>query len=294
MTQELPKRDWHGAHHPWAYRPHCFRWKGSNIVGANFLPLATEMRAWLTQKGFLSLPPESDKGGQSGYSNPYTFSGATLGLILGRIVNLWHEYTNSESINHNEVDAEVERLRIYNEVVLYAARFCEVVIKQLLYCTQVPEKQYQRMALGALLESPCPSCKKENGKQPHSISMVGTLAHPFDLCLEFEHCAMDHMALVNTQRNTEAAHSNIQMLNIRTVAESKAQLFKDCDDVLSGFTHMLSHFEKLEQAMLDDLVQKGQAIMLLKLNGLSAEDCNFNLVPMHAVEAPQIRQRVAP
>src|SRR5450830_291076 len=161
MTQELPNREWHGAHHPWAYRPHCFRWFGSDIVGINFLPLATEMRAWLAQKGNLSLAPENEKGGKGGYSNPYSFSGAVLGLILGRVVNSWHDYTNSESIDHDAVDAEVQRLRIHNEVVLYAARFCEVVIKQLLYCTQVPEKQFKRMALGALLESPCPSCKKE-------------------------------------------------------------------------------------------------------------------------------------
>ncbi len=123
--------------------------------------------------------------------------------------------------------------------------------------------------------------------------MVGTLAHPFHLCLEFEHCAMDHMALVNTQRNTEAAHSDIQMLDIRTVAESKAHLAKDCDEVLSRFSHMLSHLENLEKSMLDDLARKGEAITLLKLNGLAVEDCNFNLVPGRAVEAPQIGRLVA-
>jgi len=287
MTHEPPSRDWHGSHHPWAYGIHCFRWLGSDIVGGNFLPLATEMLAWLTQKGKLSLPPENGMGGKGGYSNPYAFSGATLGLILGRVVNSWHDYANSESLSHNEADAEIERLRLYNEVILYAARFCEVVIKQLLYCTQVPEKHFKRMALGALLESPCPSCKKTNGMQPHDVSMVGTLAHPFYLCLEFEHCAMDHMALVNMLRNAEAAHSDIQMLDIRTVAESKAQLAKDCDEVLSGFVHMLSHLEKLEQCMLYDLAQKGHAIMLLKLNGLAAVDCNFKLVPGQAVGAPQ-------
>ncbi|WP_211453232.1 hypothetical protein [Collimonas antrihumi] len=283
MTHEPSSRDWHGAHHPWSYGPRCFLWLGSDIAGINFLPLATEMRAWLKRKGNLSLVLERGEEGKGGYSNPYTFSGASLGVIFSRVVNSWHDYTNSESIDHDEVAAEIERLRIYNEVVLYAARFCEAVIKQLLYCTQVPEKRFKGMALGALLESPCPSCKRANGKQPHSVSMVGTLAHPFHLCLEFEHCAMDHMALVNTLRNTEAAHSDIQMLDIRTVAESKAQLAKDCDEVLSGFLHMLSHLENLEQCMLEDLALKGDAIMLLKLKGLAPEDCNFDLVPGQAV-----------
>jgi hypothetical protein len=31
--------------------------------------------------------------------------------------------------------------------------------------------------------------------------------------------------------------------------------------------------------MLDDLAEKGEAITLLKVNGLAAKDCNFNLIP---------------
>lgn len=243
------------------------------------------MRAWLTRKGRLSLAPESGNGEKGGYYNPYVFSGSALGLILGRVINSWHDYTNSGPNDHDAVDAEIERLRLYNEVLLYAARFCEVVIKQLLYCTQIPEKRFKRMALGALLDSPCPTCRKENGDKPHKVSMVGTLAHPFHLCLEFEQCAMDHMALVNTQRNTEAAHSDIQALNIRTVAESKAQLAKDCHEMLSRFNHLLSHLESLEQRMLEDLARKGDEITQLKRSGLAVEDCNFNLVPGRPVEA---------
>ncbi len=42
---------------------------------------------------------------------------------------------------------------------------------------------------------------------------------------------------------------------------------------------MLSHLEKLEERMLDDLAEKGEAIVRLKLNGFPAEDCNFRLTP---------------
>jgi hypothetical protein len=198
---------------------------------------------------------------------------------MGRIVNAFHDYATMQTPDHDEVDAEIERLRLYNEVVLYAARICEVAIKQLLYCTQFPEAQYKRMALGALLESQCPSCKRQNGKEPHSVSMVGSLAYPFRLCLEFDYCTMDHIDLVNKLRNSQAAHSEIQMLNIRSVEDSKTQLLNDCDEVLTGFLHMLSHLEKLEERMLDDLAEKSEAIVLLKLNGLPAEDCNFKLTP---------------
>lgn len=279
VTKRPPEREWHGKHLSWSYRPHAYRWDGERIVGINFLPLAREMRAWMMQRGQLSYISNSDRETTGCYTNPYSYSGAALSLVLGRAINASHEYATTPAPDHTDVDAEVERLRLYNDVLLYTARFCEVVIKQLLHCTHFPESRYKRMALGALLESPCPSCRKQNGKEPHLVSLIGTLAHPFHLCLEFDHCAMDHMDFVSKLRNAQAAHSEIQTLCIRVPEESKKQLLKDCDEVLSGFLHMLSHFEKLEEAMLDDLANKGEAIILLRLNGLPAKDCNFNLVP---------------
>lgn len=274
-----PHRDWHGTHHPWTYRPHAFRWASEQIVGINFMPIAREMRSWMTQQGQLPIVSKADRQADGCYTNPYTFNAVALALVMGRAINASHEYATTPTHDHNEVDAEIERLRLYNEVLICAARFCEAAIKQLLYCTQIREARYERMALGALLESTCPSCKRQNGKEPHLVSLVGTLAHPFRLCLEFDHCAMDHMDWVNKLRNSQAAHSGIQELNIRSVDDSKSQLFRDCDEVLSGFLHMLSHLEKLEERMLDDLAEKAETIIILKLNGLPAADCNFRLIP---------------
>jgi len=42
---------------------------------------------------------------------------------------------------------------------------------------------------------------------------------------------------------------------------------------------MLSHLEKLEEKMIMDLAEKGQAITILKNNGLPPEKCNFRLIP---------------
>jgi hypothetical protein len=249
------------------------------ICGINFLPIATEMRAWMLQRGQLSLMPTQEAPDSGGFTNPYTNSGVTLSLLMSRVINCSHEYANVVEPTHDKIDSEIERLRLYNEILLYSARLCEVAIKQLLYCTQIPESRYGRMALGQLLESPCPSCKRTKGREPHLVSLVGTLAHPFHLCLKFEHCAMDHMDLVNKLRNSQAAHSGVQELNIRTADISRAQLLEESSDILSGFLHMLSHVEELEQSMLQDLTNKGEAINLLKSNGLEAKDCNFNLVP---------------
>ncbi|WP_139227366.1 hypothetical protein [Pseudoxanthomonas sp. YR558] len=274
-----PHREWHGTHHAWIFRPHAFRWAGPQIVGINFVPLAKDMRAWFLQQGNLPILSTADYLEIDSYYNPYAYSGSALALAMARVVNAFHDFTTVESPELDETDTEIERIRLYNEIILYSARICEVAIKQLLYCTNIPESRYRRMALGALLESPCPSCKEKNGAKPHQVSLVGTLAHPFHLCLEFEHCAMDHMDLVNRLRNSQAAHSGIQALKIRSIKESKENLLVDGEKILSGFLHMLSHLQTLEERMLDDLGKKAEAIIRLKVNGLEPEDCNFKLVP---------------
>ena len=179
--QRPPHRDWHGSHQEWGYRPQAFRWDGHKLVGINFIPLAREMRAWLKQEGQLPLLSNADVTTKGGYTNPFTFSGGSIALILARVVNAYYDYCTVPSAQDDPIDAEIERLRLYNEVVLYTARMCETTIKQLLYCTQFPESRYMKKALGQLLEAPCTTCKKENGKKPHLISLVGSLAHPFHL-----------------------------------------------------------------------------------------------------------------
>lgn len=269
---ETDKREWYGTHHSWSYRPQAFLWSGEMISGINLIPIATDMRAWMLQGGHLSFMPTQKDLGRGSFTNPYTRSGVTLSLLMSRVINCYHDYAHGAEPSHDEVDSEIERLRIYNEILLYSARLCEVAIKQLLYCTQIPESRYGRMALGQLLESPCPTCKRANGKEPHLVSLVGTLAHPYHLCLEFEGCAMDHMNLVNKLRNSQAAHSGVQELNIRTSDASRSQLLEESSHILNEFLHMLSHVEDLERKIIRDLESKATAINLLKIRGLKGED----------------------
>lgn len=272
-------RMWHGSHQPWSYHPNAFRWHGEMICGHNFLPLATELAAWIRRDGQLGLLPAEEDRDRGGYTNPYTNSGVTLVLLISKVINDAQNYRTINSPSQNPIHVEIERLRLYNEIVLYSARICEVILKQLLYCTQIPQKMYKRMALGQLLESQCPDCTRKNGQVPHKISMVGSLAHPFNLCTEFEQCAMGHMNWLNKLRNSEVAHSDIQEINVRTLSLSKAQFEEDSDDVLNGLFHMLEHFEKLELRIIDDLTDKSTSINQLKRNGLSPNKCNFNLKP---------------
>src|SRR3546814_1177439 len=111
------------------------------------MPLSMSMRSWLLGRGQLPIASKSDLETEGGYKNPYTFSGAALTSILARVVNAYHDYCTLQEPDEDPMEAEIERLRLYNEVVLYTARFCEVVIKQLLYCTQLPERRYARKSL---------------------------------------------------------------------------------------------------------------------------------------------------
>lgn len=249
---------WNGSHHEWEYRKQAFRWDNEIIDGINFICIAKEMRAWLMQIGELSVVTKEKASLRYGYTNPYSASGTTLCLIFARCVNGFYDYATGDSPSHNQLDAEIERIRIYNELLMYAARLCEVSIKQLLYCTAIPESFYKRMALGGLLSSNCKSCKKDANLEQHKISLIGTLAHPYGLCREFELCANDHMDITNKKRNSQAAHSNVQLVEIKSADESKLRLFNEGKDLLESFSHLLLHIEKLEIAFERDLTKKSK------------------------------------
>jgi len=93
-----------------------------------------------------------DKKDANAYSNPYTYHASVLATILAAAINDAHSVaTDTASID--AADADIRRIRIYNEQILYIARLCEALIKQLLYCTQIPKKYYAKASLGTLLST---------------------------------------------------------------------------------------------------------------------------------------------
>ena len=83
--------------------------------------------------------------------------------------------------------------------------------------------------------------------------MLGSLAHRYKLCLEFDQCLIEHLKIVNRRRNLEAAHSDTQALNIRSATESRAQLEHDTLKVGNEFVHMLEHISDLEIEMRKEI-----------------------------------------
>lgn len=238
-------------HFDWEFRTEALLWAGEHPIGINFHPVGTEFHQWLLQKGQLSVFAEEHKNTVFSITNPYTYHASVITAILTRVINAAHEFaTSTESLD--DMEADIERIRVYNEQILYTARLCEATIKQLLYCTQIPKSYYKDASLGALLSIECRVCK-DSGKPRHKISLLGSLAHRYHLCLPFEQCLFEHLKIVNRRRNVEAAHSETQALCIRSASASRAQLMQDSLDAGNELVHMLQHVSDLETCMIREL-----------------------------------------
>lgn len=237
-------------HLEWGLSRDAVLWADNRPVALNFYPIATEFRSWLLREGHFSIITKLEENSSNTPTNPYSSNASTIAAILARVINANHRFANSEE-KIDQVDAEIERIRLYNEQVLYTARICEVTIKQLLHCTLIPKKLYKNASLGGLLSIDCKPCR-DSGK-PHKISLLGSLAHRYHLCLPFEKCLIEHLKIVNRRRNTEAAHSDAQILNIRTDDESRSQSMSESVEIGNELVHMLEHISDLEQKMIREL-----------------------------------------
>jgi hypothetical protein len=238
-------------HFDWEFRRESLLWVGEQPIGINFHPLATELYNWLLRKGQVSLLLVEETAFPISLTNPYSYNTSVIAGIITHVINGTHDFaTSTEPMSDTE--AEIERIRLYNEQVLYTARFCEAAIKQLLYCTQISKRYYEDVSIGTLLSAECRDCKGA-GKARHKISMLGSLAHRYGLCLEFEGCLFEHLKIVNRRRNVEAAHSGTQPFRMMSTSDSRAQLMKDSLEAGNELVHMLKHISDLETHMISEL-----------------------------------------
>jgi hypothetical protein len=231
------------------YRSEAIIWVDGKPVKPNLVPYAREMALW-TQRKVVSLPlyTELAKGVTGQPSNPYTYSLSAISLAICRIINDAFEFSEATA-PIDLVDAEVTRIRFESELIIYAARFCEAAIKQMLYCTWIPKEMYERASMGQLLAQGCDDCKKA-GKQGHDIALLGSLAHRFFLCRMIDSCAVDHLQMVARRRNLEAAHSESQSIHPRTPKESRRHLGRSVTEIGSELGHMADHIGEIEEKMM--------------------------------------------
>jgi hypothetical protein len=178
-------------HIEWRFRREAFIWLNDRPVAINFAPLATEFYGWLLRKGQIRVLVDQHKCEPLAYTNPYAYTASTISAMTAAVISDSHAVATSSGPIES-LDAEIVRARIYAEQVLYTARLCESLIKQLLFCTQIPKHYYENASLGGLLSVECRGCKN-SGRQRHKISLLGSLAHRYGLCHEFEQCLIEQL-----------------------------------------------------------------------------------------------------
>ncbi|QWT22093.1 hypothetical protein KPL74_08810 [Bacillus sp. NP157] len=225
---------------------------GDVPVCPNLVPHAAEMALWLArERHVIALVPADDQGTPGALTNPYSVDASTHACLIASAISTAVDFAGSTD-DMDAFDAESQRVRLQSELVLASARFCEAVIKQMLYCTGIPQKLWKRSSLGELIESDCRDCRKA-GRPPHSDSFLGGLACHYNQCRVLDACLIDHLVLANLKRNTEAAHAGTPALNIRTAAASRTDLSACLDEVLGNLRHMARHIGDIEMAMCREI-----------------------------------------
>jgi hypothetical protein len=247
--EHVPHKGRNTAYHvEWEFRREAAVWTRNHRspLHPNFYPFATELKNWMLQEPF-NVPVFSSD--DQTYTNPYTNHASALANMFMFVVNDCGDFR--EQIGTlNPYEAECRRLRLYSENVLYAARVCESFIKQLLYCTTFDENSYRGAALGSLLSGDCNGCRTSKGK-PHRLSLLGSLAHRYNLCHTYEGCLKQHIAMANRRRELEAAHSNVATFAPGSATRSKFE--KEITKIGNDLVHMLSHISEIEMQMLIEL-----------------------------------------
>ena len=251
-AKHIPHKNKNIAYHmDWGIRQEAAVWINNRPVVPNFCPLATELRNWMLRKGKLRFLSSEDKSLPHAYTNPYTYDGSILSITYAQIIIDSAAFADGiESLDSTE--GEIRRIRLYTENVLYTARLCEAFIKQLLFCTTLPEADYRGSALGSLLSKDCSGCRSSKQKQ-HKISLLGSLAHRYHLCHAYEKCLNEHMKIVNRRRDIEAAHSGVTKFSAKATSTARKQLGQDLSKIGEEFIHMLQHISDIENKMLAEL-----------------------------------------
>ena len=241
----------HTAYHKnWTFRREGAVWSGDVPVAPNFLPLATELSKWMRNQGPLRVLMRPPAAFPIKYTNPYLFDASALSIVYSSVINDCAAVVDSTT-ELEPIDAEVQRIRLSTEHLLYAVRACEALTKQLLYCTAIPEAYYRRASMAALLATDCVECRGDKERR-HRISLLGSLAHRYHLCHMYEQCLGVHMRLTAKRRDSEAAHSGISEMQFDGAEASRSRLKVDVGRVGDDFLHMLVHLAQIEAEMLDE------------------------------------------
>ena len=239
------------SHAPWRLRRHAVVQLGTFLVRPNIHPVASELHDWLDQEGFIRFFPKETKQMPGSFDNPHTYDSAMLGRILVAVFNETHEVATRD-VKADEHEIEIRRIRLTGELLLYAARFCEAVLKQLLYCTDFPFKSYRDASIGNLLSTECRRCTA-NGQEKHMISLVASVGCKYGLCREIDGCLIPYLRQLNRDRAQFASHSSIELISGQSSDEARSALIDMVYRIGTELKHALKHIMAIEKAVFSDI-----------------------------------------
>lgn len=202
----------------------------------------------MAQQGTLRYGTSYEK--VDGFANPHTQPATQLNVIYASVLNEAHSFANDMS-PMDPLEAEIKRIRLNTELTLYSARICECLIKQLVFLTTLALDDYETASLGELLSRPCKACG--DGGKPHRVSLLGSLAHRYNLCHEYEECLAVKTRMVNRRRNFEAAHSGVTKFYPKDAQKVRNKFKGEVQRSGNDFIHMLNHIASIEELITKDL-----------------------------------------
>lgn len=253
----------------WGFRSEAAVAVDGRYVGVNLHPIASELSAWLAQKGQITYFTETTKSEFGAFTNPHTYAASSLSRQLMAMIND-ADAASEEEGDAGSHDAEVDRIRRTSEFTLAAARFVEAATRQLLHCTDFPAKSQKNAALGNLVATECRVCSGA-GRPGRMISLIGSLAHRYGECREVDACLAPYLRSLNNQRAGEAAHAEAPTIMDLTAEDSRALLAKELRARAEVFQHALTHLGRVEMAMFSDITGLIHKIRLEAVLNASAE-----------------------
>lgn len=215
----------------------------------NVFPFAAELRHWMKQESFDLPPVELDLPGL----NPYTANASVLVSMFRQTVNDLTPETPAGLSEEDSLDLEVRRTRLMSEYILLGTRICEVLVKQMLYCTSHRPSAYRSVALGKLLVRSCVDCP-EAGRERHLVSLLGSLAHRYGFCGVMEQCLKTDLLKLKALRDQYVSHADTWPFRVPptpSAAEARVRTFHA--DVGERLLHMFQHIAQLEKKMIAEL-----------------------------------------
>jgi hypothetical protein len=241
-------------HMDWDFREKALVGDGNGVLRPNFHPIGGELKHWLLRTGQLRIISSQQSKSVPLFTNPYVYNASALAIAYAEIVNDCADFADGIA-PLDSMTTQVKFMRLRTESILYPARLCEAFFKQLLYLTSFPEKYYRGVSLGRLLSKDCSGCRNSN-KAPHELSLIGSLAHRYRLCYEFEDCLKSLVTITNRRRDLEAAHSDIPGFSRKSSARLRKDFGKEFISHAKLFRHLLEHLSDIEDRMFSELCAK--------------------------------------